>query len=146
MLPAILRPEQSFPILELIEYRLGGLDMAVCRIGGNPGATFGRSAVSVTDAAVGDMICIIGHPAGMRKRIEAGPTTEISGNLIRYDDIDTLGGNSGSGILAPVMADWWAFTRMADAPRAALEQVKAVISVSGSRRSSRRRRRSRRCD
>ena len=93
------RPEQSFPILELIEYRLGGLDMAICRIGGNPGATFGRSAVSVTDAVVGDMICIIGHPAGMRKRIEAGPTTEISGNLIRYDDIDTLGGNSGSGIL-----------------------------------------------
>jgi hypothetical protein len=45
------------------------------------------------------MICIIGHPAGQPKRIEAGPTTSISGNLIRYNDIDTLGGNSGSGIL-----------------------------------------------
>lgn len=93
------RAEQSFPILELIEYRLGGLDMALCRIGGNPGATFGRAAVSATDAATGDMICIIGHPAGMRKRIEAGPTTSITGNLITYNDIDTLGGNSGSGIL-----------------------------------------------
>ena len=30
------RAEQSFPILGLIEYRLGGLDMAICRIGGNP--------------------------------------------------------------------------------------------------------------
>jgi V8-like Glu-specific endopeptidase len=94
-----LRAEQSFPILQLIEYRLGGLDMAVCRIGGNPGATFGRTAVSRTDAAVPDMLCIIGHPAGQPKRVEAGPTTVIEGNLIRYDDIDTLGGNSGSGIL-----------------------------------------------
>lgn len=94
-----LHAEQSFPILQLIEYRLGGLDMAVCRIGGNPGATFGHAAVSTTDAAVPDMICIIGHPAGQPKRIEAGPTTAIDGNLIRYNDIDTLGGNSGSGIL-----------------------------------------------
>ena len=94
-----LRPEQSFAILELIEYRLGGLDMAICRIDGNPGASIGQALVSATDAAVPDMICIIGHPAGQPKRIEAGPTTAISGNLIRYGDIDTLGGNSGSGIL-----------------------------------------------
>jgi V8-like Glu-specific endopeptidase len=94
-----LRVEQSFPILELLEYRLNGIDMAVCRIGGNPGATFGRATVSTTDAAPPDMICIIGHPAGQPKRIEAGPTTTIAGNLIHYNDIDTLGGNSGSGIL-----------------------------------------------
>jgi V8-like Glu-specific endopeptidase len=94
-----LRPEQSFPILELIEYRLGGVDMAVCRIGGNPGATFGRTLISTTDAVRPEMLCIIGHPAGLPKRIEAGPTTDISGNFIRYGDIDTLGGNSGSGIL-----------------------------------------------
>ena len=94
-----LRPEQSFVILELIEYRLGGLDMAICRIDGNPGATFGQTLVSATDAAVPEMICIIGHPAGQPKRTEAGPATAINGNLIRYNDIDTLGGNSGSGIL-----------------------------------------------
>ena len=58
-----------------------------------------RHQVSATDAAVPEMLCIIGHPAGMRKRIEAGPTTAIQGNLVRYNDIDTLGGNSGSGIL-----------------------------------------------
>jgi hypothetical protein len=55
--------------------------------------------VSATDAVVPDMICIIGHPAGQPKRIEAGPTTAIVGNAIHYGDIDTLGGNSGSGIL-----------------------------------------------
>lgn len=94
-----LRAEQSFPIIDLIEYRLGGVDMAICRIGGNPGAIFGRTQISPTDAAVSDMICIIGHPAGHPKRIEAGPVTSLSGNFIRYNDIDTLGGNSGSGIL-----------------------------------------------
>lgn len=94
-----LRLERSFAVLELLEYRLGGLDMAICRIDGNPGATFGRALISSTDAAAPEMICIIGHPAGEPKRVEAGPTTAISGNFIRYNDIDTLGGNSGSGIL-----------------------------------------------
>lgn len=95
----VQRPEQSFPITQLIEYRLGGLDMALCRIGGNPGNTFGWSEFATTNSAVGDMLAIIGHPLGQPKRIEAGPCTELTGSVIRYNDIDTLGGNSGSGIL-----------------------------------------------
>lgn len=93
------RAEQSFPIVSLLEYRLGGVDMALCRIGGNPGNTYGWTEVSSVDAAVGDMIAIIGHPAGQPKRIEAGPVTALGGGVVRYNDIDTLGGNSGSGIL-----------------------------------------------
>ena len=54
---------------------------------------------STTNPAVGDMLAIIGHPAGQPKRIEAGPCTSISATTVRYNDIDTLGGNSGSGIL-----------------------------------------------
>jgi V8-like Glu-specific endopeptidase len=94
-----LRAEVSFPITQLIEYRLGGLDFAICRIGGNPGNTFGINGVSTVDAAKNDMLCIMGHPAGVPKRIEAGPCSNITGNNIFYNDIDTLGGNSGSGIL-----------------------------------------------
>jgi len=94
-----LRVEQSFPILNLVEYRLGGLDFAIVRLGGNPGSIFGTTGVSTTDAAKGDMACIIGHPATMPKRIEAGPITDIHDNRIGYNDIDTLGGNSGSGVL-----------------------------------------------
>jgi V8-like Glu-specific endopeptidase len=93
------RTEQSFPVQQLLEYRLGNLDFAICRLGGNPGQIFGFTPVSTTDAAVNDMLCIIGHPAGMMKRIEAGPCTSLSGNDVFYNDIDTLGGNSGSGIL-----------------------------------------------
>jgi len=94
-----LRTEQSFPIVALVEYRLGGLDMAVVRVGGDPGDTYGFTAVASTNPAVGDVLAIIGHPAGMPKRVEAGPATAVTTNQVRYDDIDTLGGNSGSGIL-----------------------------------------------
>ncbi len=95
----VLRAEQSYPITQLVEYRLGGLDMALCRIGGSPGSRYGWSEFATTDAAVGDMLAIIGHPLGQPKRIEAGPATTLAGSVIRYNDIDTLGGNSGSGIL-----------------------------------------------
>jgi V8-like Glu-specific endopeptidase len=93
------RAEASFPISQLIEYRLGGLDFAIVRLGGSPGATFGTTPIATNDANVGEMLCIIGHPAGQRKRIEAGPALAPSGNQVRYNDIDTLGGNSGSGVL-----------------------------------------------
>ena len=94
-----LRAEQRFPITQLLEYRLGGLDMAICRIGGNPGNTYGWTEVSATNPVAGEMLAILGHPAGQPKRIEAGPCTSISSTTVRYNDIDTLGGNSGSGIL-----------------------------------------------
>lgn len=96
----ILRAETSFPIIELVEYRLGGLDFAIVRLGGgNAGAGFGRAEVATNDATAGQMLCIIGHPAGVPKRIEAGPALAAVGDQIRYDDIDTLGGNSGCGVL-----------------------------------------------
>ncbi len=93
------RPEQRFPITALVEYRLGGIDMSLCRVGGNPGTIFGWSEFATTNPAVGDMLAIIGHPAGMPKRVEAGPASSVSFSTLTYDDIDTLGGNSGSGIL-----------------------------------------------
>jgi V8-like Glu-specific endopeptidase len=100
-----VRPEVSFQITALVEYRLGGLDFAIVRLSGNPGAQFGTTGVSAGDAAQGDMLCIIGHPEGLPKRIEAGPALAPQGNQIRYDDIDTLGGNSGSGVLRA--SDGW---------------------------------------
>lgn len=96
-----LRTEASFPITHLLEYRLGGVDMAVCRIGGSPGNTYGWTQVATADVALNAMIAIIGHPAGRPKRIEAGPATGLAPGRLLYNDIDTLGGNSGSGILGP---------------------------------------------
>jgi V8-like Glu-specific endopeptidase len=94
-----LRPEQRFPVVALVEYRLGGLDFAVARLGGNPGGAFGFTQIAGADAVAGEEICIIGHPAGVPKRIEAGTVLQIAGDYLQYDDIDTLGGNSGSGVV-----------------------------------------------
>ena len=94
-----LREERSFPILGLVEDQFGGLDYAVVRVGGKPARGFGLTPVSPSDAAVADTICIIGHPLGNPKRVEAGPVTDFHDTRIGYNDIDTAGGNSGSGIL-----------------------------------------------
>ena len=89
-----------FPIIDLIEHRQGGLDYAIARLAGNPGALFGVTDISANDAALNDLLCLIGHPAGMPKQIEAGPATGFTTTRIQYGDIDTLGGNSGSALLA----------------------------------------------
>jgi V8-like Glu-specific endopeptidase len=95
----VLRPEQQFAVEELIEYRLGNLDFGILRLAGDPHLTFGTCQVATDDPQQGDPICIIGHPAGVPKRIEAGAVSALSGSQIRYNDIDTLGGNSGSAVL-----------------------------------------------
>lgn len=92
------RTEIEVAVDELIEYRLGGLDVAIMRLKGHPGSRFGFGRLSPSDARVDDMAAIIGHPAGVPKRVEAGPVTDVDGDRIRYNDIDTLGGNSGSPI------------------------------------------------
>ncbi len=96
-----MRTADSYPVLELDEYRLGGLDYAVIRLGGNPGRKYGWTPVATGDASVGDMLAIIGHPNGVPKVLEAGPLTDLHGDQMGYNDIDTLGGSSGSGVLGP---------------------------------------------
>ncbi len=93
-----LRDEVRFEVEALVEYRLGGLDIAIVRLAGAPGRQFGVGRIAEADPAEGQMLAIIGHPAGVPKRIEAGPLTRLDGDRIRYNDIDTLGGNSGSAI------------------------------------------------
>jgi V8-like Glu-specific endopeptidase len=94
-----LRSSRSFPILELLEYRRGELDYAIVKLDGKPGNIYGFKDISSEDAVVGDMLCIIGHPEGDPKKIEAGPATDFRDNRIGYKDIDTFGGTSGAGIL-----------------------------------------------
>jgi V8-like Glu-specific endopeptidase len=94
-----LRPGVTFDITNLVEHRRGGLDYAIVTVAGDPGEQFGTNSIADGDAAVGDMLAITGHPAGRPKQIEAGAVSALSGSSIRYNTLDTLGGNSGSGIL-----------------------------------------------
>jgi V8-like Glu-specific endopeptidase len=94
------RQEKRYAISELVEYRTRSLDYAIVKLDKSPGRKFGFAAVSSSDPAVGDMLCIIGHTEGLPKRIEAGPATGVENDIITYNDIDTLFGDSGSGILS----------------------------------------------
>ena len=95
----VLHVEEEFAVIELVEYRLGGLDYAIVHLAGNPGDTFGWANISQTDAAEGEMLCIMQHPHGRPKRIEAGPLFHVHDDRMGYDSIDTMRGSSGSGIL-----------------------------------------------
>ncbi|KHL97373.1 hypothetical protein QW71_00775 [Paenibacillus sp. IHB B 3415] len=95
----ILRKEESYQVVELLEYREGSIDFAIIRLNGNPGERFGFIQVSKEDANINDMLCIIQHPEGKTKKIEAGPLSVLDGEKIGYSDIDTLGGSSGSAII-----------------------------------------------
>ncbi|WP_437721381.1 trypsin-like peptidase domain-containing protein [Sorangium sp. So ce861] len=94
-----LRTAESFDIVSLREYRLGGLDYAVVQLARSAAASYGFTVVSTKDAAVNDMLAVIGHPSGEPKQVDAGPATSFSGDYIQYGSLDTLGGNSGSGVL-----------------------------------------------
>jgi V8-like Glu-specific endopeptidase len=86
-------------VTAIVEDELGGLDYAIVRLAGTPGNTWGISAVAAADPATGVAITIIGHPNAEPKQIEAGTVASFSGNYLRYGNVDTLGGSSGSGVL-----------------------------------------------
>lgn len=94
-----LRQEESYPINELLEYRLNGLDYAIVKLEGNPGQKFGCGTISLIDSIIGSNVCIIGHPEGWPKVVEAGHISDFKDTLLGYNDLDTRAGNSGSGIL-----------------------------------------------
>ncbi len=98
-----VRTGVAHAITELVEFRPDGLDVAVVRLAGRPGRRFGRTLVSAIDARRGEMLCVIQHPSGLPKRVEAGPMTGsgLGGNndYFQYNSLDTQGGSSGSGVL-----------------------------------------------
>ncbi len=96
------RPETRVAVLEVLESvppSAEDIDYCIYLLDGNPGEKFGYIPVAEEDAMPGDMLCIIQHPGGEPKQIEAGPCTEIAGTRIRYGDIDTMGGSSGSPVI-----------------------------------------------
>lgn len=91
------RPVSRFNVTSVVEDGASaGLDFAILRLSGNPGATFGTRSVRPNDATE---LAIIQHPNGSRKGIDAGTCEELSGQFVEYGNIDTAGGSSGAGIL-----------------------------------------------
>ncbi len=94
-----LRNTESFDVVELVEYRLGGLDYAILRLDGNPDRSYPTATLSANVPYLNDSLTIIQHPAGIPKVVEAGPCNSVGTTEFTYRDLDTKGGSSGSGVL-----------------------------------------------
>ena len=92
-----LREQLFFEIAEVVED--GSMDYAVLRLDGEPGLKLGWAHIETREPVAGDELTIIQHPYGDPKLIEGGTYLSNSGNYMRYGDLDTDPGSSGSGIL-----------------------------------------------
>lgn len=91
--------EDKYAITRVLESEIGGLDYAILELAGNPGDKYGWTPIKSATPASGDTLCIIQHPSGRAKMIEAGPFYSVLGDYFTYTDLDTEGGSSGSGVL-----------------------------------------------
>jgi hypothetical protein len=101
----LVRPDDSYPVIGMVEFRLGQLDYAVVELGKNkdgeiPGNKYGFFTPSAADITPpGSILCVIQHPNKQPKKIEAGTLLKTEAGLIYYNSIDTLGGSSGATVL-----------------------------------------------
>lgn len=100
------RDEVVFPIVKVREHRNGQLDYAIVEVGRGennelPSSRFGFTEPDSTKLSLDSatMLTVIQHPMGLPKKIAAGFAVQVALPLIRYSDVDTLGGSSGSGVL-----------------------------------------------
>ncbi|KYG72787.1 trypsin-like serine peptidase [Roseivirga echinicomitans] len=98
-------PVDTFPVLELVDYQIEPIDFAIVRLGKNskgesPGDKYPKLSLALSNfVSPGEMLCVIQHPKGSPKKIEAGPLHSTDGIRLYYDSIDTLGASSGAPIL-----------------------------------------------
>lgn len=93
-----LLTQSHYRIDAVVEAGLGA-DFAILRLAGSPGAAWGVATVAAVDPPVGAAITIMGHAKGGPKKIEAGTVLGYSAKTMQYNDVDTLGGQSGAPIL-----------------------------------------------
>jgi len=101
-----MRPGAVFPVVALLEYSTK-VDYAIVQLGPDasgrlPGRDdlYGKLRVATkVFPEKNDILCIIQHPNGNEKKVEAGHLMDIRGGRIAYNDIGTFGGASGSPIL-----------------------------------------------
>jgi hypothetical protein len=97
------RKPEVYPIVRLVEHPEDGLDYAIIELGPNtqgklPSASFRAASVLTRMPVPHEPIAILQHPQGLPKKIEVGHVLSIDGTEVYYNDVDTLGGSSGSGV------------------------------------------------
>jgi V8-like Glu-specific endopeptidase len=97
------RPSREFSVSQVVEQEnSANWDYAIVRLNGNPGREFGHANIAAIDPPAGSQVTIIGHPATRPKEIHSATVFDyaspVGSNWFRHQ-IDTVGGNSGSGVL-----------------------------------------------
>jgi V8-like Glu-specific endopeptidase len=90
--------EKHYKIKAVVETG-NDIDYSIVRVEGNPGDEWGWAMVRTNAPTTGDAITIIQHPSGDPKKVEAGHVSGAAGNYMKYADVDTEPGSSGSGII-----------------------------------------------
>jgi len=98
-----VRQADVYPIVRLVEHRLGGLDYAIIEVGKNaqgqlPSVKYLPAPVLTRPPLDGELIAVLQHPQGDPKKVEAGHVKASAEWAVYYDDVDTWGGSSGSGV------------------------------------------------
>ena len=101
----LIREAKVFPVIELLEYRLGSLDYAIVKLGKNvegdlPSKYYDKSTIVYRNIIEGEVLGVIQHPQGEPKKVDVGTAFcfESSSGNVFYGNIDTHGGSSGSGV------------------------------------------------
>jgi V8-like Glu-specific endopeptidase len=97
------RQADVYPIVKLVEHRDGGLDYAIVELGPNaksdlPSKSYPPAVVLTRAPVAKETMAVIQHPQGDPKKIEAGHVLIATSDAVYYDDVDTQGGSSGSGV------------------------------------------------
>jgi V8-like Glu-specific endopeptidase len=105
-----IAPVTRYQMLEVVEDGVASdIDYAIVRLADNvgaanpnPGDSFGYTLVDPFPPSISHLITIIQHPDGDPKQVEVGHIHHYDTQAVYYDDLDTRGGSSGSGILDDV--------------------------------------------
>jgi len=104
VLTGAVRPAVTHSIVSLREHRKGELDYAIVEISpvGSDGSAVSQAELGAAESREPkkkELVSIFQHPQGKPKRVDIGHVASVGKASLEYDDIDTLGASSGSGIL-----------------------------------------------
>lgn len=94
------RPVQTYGATR-IEWA-SGFDYAILETDGPAGTDWGMATPAAFSEPDGQAITMIQHPSGSTKKVDGGTWINLPDGLVGYNDIDMVGGSSGSGLLRDV--------------------------------------------